>query len=84
MATRVEPQLRGDLPDRPANDVAVVRMLVSQDGHPFRVTLLRRSKAGSVVDDAVVAAVTQWTFSPARKRGEAVSCWLNIGVPVGR
>jgi hypothetical protein len=32
------------------------------------------------VDDAVVAAVKQWTFTPARKRGEAVSCWFNVGV----
>jgi hypothetical protein len=31
-----------------------------------------------------VAAVKQCTFSPARKKGEAVSCWLNVGVPVGR
>jgi hypothetical protein len=84
VATRVEPQLPGDLQEHPANDVAVVRMLISQDGHPFRITLLRRSKAGRPVDDAVVAAVTQWTFSPARKRGEAVSCWLNVGVPVVR
>jgi hypothetical protein len=45
---------------------------------------LRRSKVGRSLDDAVVAAVTQWTFSPARKRGEAVSCWYNIGVPLDR
>jgi hypothetical protein len=38
---------------------------------------------GRPLDEAVVAAVTQWTFSPARKRGEAVSCWYNIGVPLG-
>ena len=84
VATRVEPQLPGDLPVRPLNDVVVVRVLVSQTGHPFRVNLLRRSRVGRSLDDAVVAAVTQWTFSPARKRGEAVSCWYNIGVPLGR
>ena len=84
VATRVEPQLPADLPGGPPNDIVVVRVLVSQSGHPFRVSLLRGSKLGRSLDDAVVAAVTQWTFSPARKRGEAVSSWYNIGVPLGR
>jgi outer membrane biosynthesis protein TonB len=84
VATRVEPRLPGDLPVRPLNDIVVVRVLVSQTGHPFLVNLLRRSKVGRSLDDAVVAAVTQWTFSPARKRGEPVSCWYNIGVPLDR
>ena len=69
---------------RPFSDIVVVRVLVSQTGHPFRVSLLRGSRLGRSLDDAVVAAVTQWTFSPARKRGEAVSCWYNFGVPLGR
>ena len=57
-------------------------MLVSQSGRPSRVTLLRKSKTGPRVDDAVINAVSQWKFSPARRRGEAVSSWFNIGVPV--
>ena len=57
-------------------------MLVSQSGRPSRVTLLRKSKTGPRVDDAVINAVNQWKFSPARRRGEAVSSWFNIGVPV--
>ena len=84
VATRVEPQLSGDAVKRFPNDVVVVRVLVSQTGHPFRVSLLRRSLGGRTLDDAVVAAVSQWTFSPARKRGEVVSCWMNFGVQVGR
>ena len=81
ISSRVAPQLPENLP-RTANDVVVVRILVSQSGHAFRVNLLRRSRLGPAADDAVVAAVKQWTFSPARKRGEAVSCWLNVGVPL--
>ena len=84
IATRVEPQLTDDIVKHFPNDVVVVRVLVSQSGHPFRISLLRHSLGGRSLDDAVVAAVSQWTFSPARKRGEAVSCWMNIGVPVGR
>jgi TonB family protein len=82
IASRVEP----NVPDspRPINDLVVVRVLVSQSGHPSAVSVLRPSKSGSALDDAVVAAVKQWTFSPARKRGEAVSCWYNFGVPIRR
>ena len=83
IATRVEPQLPANLPARPKNDVVVVRLLVSRTGHPFRVSLLRGSMLGRSTDEAVVAAVTRWTFSPAKKRGEAVNCWYNVGVPLG-
>ncbi len=83
VATRVEPQvpdeLRGQL-----NEVVIVRVLVTQAGHPLMVNLLRKSKAGASLDNAIVAAVKQWTFVPARKRGEAVSCWYHLGVPVSR
>jgi TonB family protein len=78
----VEPKLPADLRNRKVSDVVIVRILVSQSGHPARVNVLRRSKLGPSLDDAVVAAVSQWTFSPARKRGEAVSSWYNVGIPV--
>ena len=81
---RVKPKLPDDLQAHEVNDVVVVRLLVSQSGHPSSVSLLRRSRAGRSLDDAVIAAVKQWSFSPARKKGENVSCWLNVGVPVGR
>ena len=32
--------------------------------HAQTVTLLRKSKAGAALDDAIVAAVKQWTFAP--------------------
>jgi TonB family protein len=83
VATRVEPEVPDDLRARPINEIVIVRLLVSQSGHPSRVSLLRRSKAGTRLDNAVLAAVNRWTFTPARKRGEAVSCWFNVGVPVG-
>jgi len=84
IATRVEPQLPANLPARLQNAIVVVRVLVSQTGHPFRVSLLRGSMLGRSTDEAVVAAVTRWTFSPAKKRGEPVNCWYNIGVPLGQ
>jgi protein TonB len=82
VALRVEPQLPDDLRDRQLNEVVIVRVLVTQSGHPLMVNLLRRSKVGASLDNAIVAAVKRWTFVPARKRGEAVSCWYHVGVPV--
>ena len=84
VATRVEPRLPANLPAGADKKIVVARVLVSSTGHPHHVSLLRGSMLGRASDEAVVAAVTQWTFSPARKRGEPVNCWLNIGVPLGQ
>jgi outer membrane biosynthesis protein TonB len=64
IVTRVEPKLPAG--DKPTNDLVIVRVLVSQSGHPYRVSLLRGSKKGRQLDDAVVEAVNQWTFSLRR------------------
>ena len=80
--TRVEPQIPEDLAGRELNEVVIARVLVTQAGHPMMVNLLRRSKAGASLDEAIVAAVKKWTFVPARRKGEAVSCWFHVGVPV--
>jgi TonB family protein len=82
IAARVEPRVPEALRARSMNDIVIVRALVSQSGRPSRVSLLRRSKAGPELDTIVVEAVNQWTFAPARKKGEAVSCWFNFAIPV--
>jgi hypothetical protein len=84
VASRVAPRLPGNLPAGADKRMAVARVLVSSTGHAHHVSLLRGSMLGRESDEAVVAAVTQWTFSPAKKRGEAVNCWYNIGVPLGQ
>jgi protein TonB len=80
---RVEPQLPAALRRRNLNEIVVVRALVSHAGRPSRISLLRHSRLGPEFDDAVLAAVNQWTFAPARKGGEPVSCWFNFAVTVG-
>ena len=76
VATRVDPRIPEELRASAAGEIVIARVLVSQSGRAQTVTLLRRSKAGAALDDAIVAAVKQWTFAPARRRGEAVSCWV--------
>jgi TonB family protein len=82
VTSRIEPNLPDDV-DLTRQEILIVRVLVSQSGQPSLVSLLRRSKSGSALDAAVVDAVKRWSFSPAIRRGEAVSCFLNVGVPVG-
>ena len=84
ITSRVEPQVPASLQGHALNEIVVVRILVSQAGQPALVSLLRRSRSGPELDGAVVAAVKQWSFTPAAKRGEAVSCFLNVGVAIGR
>jgi periplasmic protein TonB len=84
VVARVEPRVPNNLQNGGLNEILVVRVLVSQAGQPSLISFLRRSKAGPELDDAVVAAVKQWTFTPAMRRGQAVSCYLHVGVPVRR
>jgi len=84
VASRVEPDLPEHLQTGPINEIVIARVLVSQTGHPVLVNVLRRSKAGAALDNAVVAAVKHWTFTPASKRGDAVSCFMQVAVPVRR
>jgi TonB family protein len=81
---RVEPELSAELMTRARGEIVVVRFLVTQTGRPVLVSLLRRSKAGMDLDEAVIAAIKNWTFAPAIKRGRAVSCFVHLGVPIGR
>ena len=83
IATQHAPSLPPELRSRATKEIVVVRALVSQSGRPSRISLLRHSKTGPEVDDVVLASVNQWTFSPARKKGEPVNCWFNFAVQVG-
>ena len=82
VASRVDPRIPESLHEQARSEIVIVRVLVSQTGQPAMVNLLRRSKAGTALDAAVIEAVKRWTFTPATKRGQAVSCFLNVGVPV--
>jgi hypothetical protein len=84
IATRIEPRLPADVAAGAEKRIVVARVLVSRTGEPHQVSLLRGSMLGRAADEAVIAAVMQWTFSPAMKRGEAVNCWYNLGVPLAQ
>jgi protein TonB len=78
---RTEPRYPDGAQDPGLEDVVVLRVLVSSTGRPFDAQLLRRSKIDASFDQAAIAAVREWSFTPARKRDRPVASWVNVGVP---
>jgi protein TonB len=80
IASRVDPVMPSHLSARRVEDVVVLRVLVSAGGSASEIRVLRRARVDAALDAAAIAAVRQWRFVPARKKGQAVRCWYNIGV----
>ena len=59
--------------------IVLLRVLVSVNGGPARVEVARSVQPD--LDSAAVAAVRQWHFEPAKKRGVAVEAWMTVAVP---
>src|SRR5688572_1591503 len=56
----------------------VLEIVVRRDGSVGEITVLQGRGAG--LDQRAVAAVRQWKFSPARRRGEAVDVLVEVAV----
>jgi len=60
--------------------VVIVRVLVSPSGRAVESSSVKNPSNDAGLAAAAAATVRQWTFAPARKKGQAVSCWVNVGV----
>jgi protein TonB len=79
--TQVPPIYTDDAAKQNVRDVVILQVLVDASGRPQTIRLLRGSQKAPLLNGAAAAAVRQWTFSPARKAGQPVACWFNVGVP---
>jgi protein TonB len=79
--TQVPPIYTDDAVKQNVKDVVVLQVLVDANGRPQTIKLLRGSQRAPLLNGSAAAAVRQWTFSPARRNGEPVPCWFNVGVP---
>jgi serine/threonine-protein kinase len=79
--TQVPPIYTDDAVKQNVKDVVVLQVLVDANGRPQTIKLLRGSQKAPLLNGSAAASVRQWTFSPARKNGEPVPCWFNVGVP---
>ena len=79
--TQVAPVYPDDAAKNNVQDVVVLQVLVDATGRPQNIRVLRGSQKAPLLDGAAAAAVRQWTFRPARKGGQPVPCWFNIGIP---
>ena len=57
--------------------VVVLGVLVGVNGRAVEVAV-RSSSGARALDDAAVAAVTRWRFSPAREGRKAVESWVEV------
>ena len=57
----------------------VLRVLVSEDGTPAEVVVVRGATAG--LTEAAVQAVRRWTFTPGRKGQTPVKAWTTVPIP---
>ena len=80
VTSRFEPVLPARLAGAPQPVVVIVRVLVSPTGRAAEASSLRNPTNDDGLAAAAVATVRQWTFAPARKKGQPVSCWYNVGV----
>jgi len=60
--------------------VVIVRVLVSPSGRAVESTSVKNPTNDAGLAAAAAATVRQWSFAPAHKKGQAVSCWVNVGV----
>jgi protein TonB len=60
--------------------VVIVRVLVSPSGRAVESSPVKNPSNDSGVGAAAAAIVRQWSFAPAKKKGQPVSCWVNVGV----
>jgi serine/threonine-protein kinase len=79
--TQVPPIYTDDAVKQNVKDVVVLQVLVDANGRPQTIRLLRGSQKAPLLNGAAAASVRQWTFKPARKDGQPVPCWFNVGVP---
>jgi TonB family protein len=59
----------------------IVRVLVSPSGRAVEASAVRNPIKDDGLSAAAAATVKQWSYNPARKKGQPVSCWFNVGVP---
>ncbi len=57
----------------------MVKVLVGVDGKPEQVEL-DQSSGSSAFDEAAVAGVSKWAFTPAQRDGKSVAAWVRVPI----
>jgi periplasmic protein TonB len=80
VTNRFDPVLPARLGGGATPVVVIVRVLVSPGGRAVESSSVKNPTNDAGVGAAAAATVRQWGFAPARKKGQPVSCWINVGV----
>ena len=76
---KVNPTYPADAWGRRLEDTVVLQVLVSETGIVRSIKIVQASKY-KAFNSAAETAIRQWTFSPAKKNGKPVACWLQVGI----
>jgi TonB family protein len=79
VTTRFDPVLPARI-GAAAPVVVIVRVLVSASGRAVESAPVKNPTNDAGVGAAAAATVRQWSFTAAKKKGQPVSCWFNVGV----
>jgi TonB family protein len=71
----VDPEIPKALLDKGLRGLTAVKVLLSQSGCVENVTIVK-SSSHKAVDDAVVAAVKRWRYTPTKRAGQPVPAFL--------
>jgi len=77
---RVPPKYPQAASKRGEHGTVFVRAIVKKDGTLIQVAVASGKGVSPALDKAAVAAVKQWTFEPAKSKGEPVAVWIVIPV----
>jgi TonB family protein len=79
VTSRFDPVLPARL-GGPSPVVVIVRVLVSPSGRAVESSPVKNPTNDPGVGAAAAATVRQWGFTAAKRKGQPVSCWFNVGV----
>ena len=78
LTKQVDPKYSRSLFSKPKEGTTLVGLVVDETGTPVRLHIVK--SADKKLDDAALAAVSQWRFKPAMKDETPVAVELNVSV----
>lgn len=80
IVNRVEPAYPRRAMQKKAEGTVILRILISENGEPSEVTVLRDPGGSTGFKEAAVTAVKKWKFRPAVKDGKRVKVWMTYPI----
>lgn len=77
---RVEPVYPRRAVQKKVQGTVILRVLISEEGNPANVEVLRNAGTSTGLAEAAIDAVKKWKFRPAVKEGKRVKVWMTYPI----